>query len=308
MKLTSIAFILVVMISDTVFAQKKLPTFDVQGHRGARGLRPENTIPAFLLALDSGVTTVELDLAVTKDHQIVVSHEPWMSSEICLNPEGNTYTNREEKDYNIYQMTYDEVRKFDCGSLGNKKFPEQEKIKVTKPLLRDVIIAVEDHIKSYTQYEVDYNIEIKTGEDGDNQFHPSPAEFSDLVYNLLDEYLPLDRIIIQSFDFRVLKYWHEKYPKIRLAALVEDRKSVETHLKELGFNPTIYSPYYRILDKSKVELLHEMKIKVIPWTVNEIGEMLAMKGMGVDGFITDYPNRAKRFTNTLNIVPKNGKK
>lgn len=308
MRSTLIAFTLAIMTPGTGFSQKKLPTFDVQGHRGARGLKPENTIPAFIYALDSGVTTVELDLAITKDRQIVVSHEPWMSSEICLNPEGDPYTNREEKDYNIYQMTYDEMSRFDCGSLGNKKFPEQEKMKVTKPLLSDVIIAIEDHIKSYTQYEVDYNIEIKTGEDGDNQFHPSPTEFSDLVYNLLDEYLPLERIIIQSFDFRVLKYWHEKYPNIRLAALVEDRKSVETHLQELGFDPTIYSPYYRILNKSKIKLLHEKKIKVIPWTVNEIGEMLAMKGMGVDGFITDYPNRAKQFANTLNIVPKNGKK
>jgi glycerophosphoryl diester phosphodiesterase len=295
------------MISGTGFSQKKLPTFDVQGHRGARGLKPENTIPAFIYALDSGVTTVELDLAVTKDRKIVVSHEPWMSSEICLNPEGNAFTKREEKDFNIFEMTYEDVAKFDCGSLGNKKFPEQEKMSITKPLLSDVIVAVENHIKSYTQYEVDYNIEIKTGDDGDNRFHPTPSEFSDMVYNLLDEYLPMDRVIIQSFDFRVLKYWHQKYPHIKLAALVEDKKSVDSHLNELGFTPQIYSPYYRNINRAKVELLHEKKIKVIPWTVNEVNEMLSLKGMGVDGFITDYPNRARQFTNTLNIVPKDKK-
>ncbi len=295
------------MTSPAALSQNKLPFFDVQGHRGARGLKPENTIPAFITALDSGVTTIELDLAITKDHQIVVSHEPWMSADICLNAEGNEISNKEERDYNIYQMTYEEVKKFDCGSQGNKKFPEQEKMNVCKPLLKDVIVAVEDHVKSYTLYEVDYNIEIKSGRDGDNKFHPAPSEFSDLVYTLLDEYLPMDRIIIQSFDFRVLQYWHEKYPKIKLAALVEDRKSVETHLKELGFNPAIYSPNYRLLNRSKVEELHEKKIKVVPWTVNEISDMLSLKGMGVDGFITDYPNRAKQFTNTLNIVPK-GKK
>lgn len=288
-------------------AQKKLPTFDVQGHRGARGLRPENTIPAFIMALDSGVTTIELDLAVTKDKKLVVSHEPYLSSAICLDPSGNSFTKKEEKQYNIYEMTYDQVQQFDCGTKVNDDFPEQEKMKVTKPLLTDVIIAVEDHIKSYTQFEVDYNIEIKSSPEGDNVFHPSPKEFSDMVYTLLDEYLPLSRIVIQSFDFRVLQYWHETYPEIRLAALVENRKSVETNLKELGFDPAIYSPYYRLLNKSKVDLLHQRNIKVIPWTVNEISSMLALKGMGVDGFITDYPNRAAQFRYTLNIIPKEKK-
>ncbi|MFZ1805568.1 MAG: glycerophosphodiester phosphodiesterase family protein [Cyclobacteriaceae bacterium] len=304
MRLIPTALIFAIMFPSIGFSQKKLPTFDVQGHRGARGLRPENTIPAFLVALDSGVTTVEMDLAITKDRQIIVSHEPWMSSDICLNPSGNAYTKREEKDFNIYEMTYEQVKQFDCGSLGNSKFPEQVKMSVTKPLLSDVIVAIEDHIKSYTRFEVDYNIEIKSGDDGDGKYHPTPAEFSDMVYQLLDEYLPLDRIVIQSFDFRVLKYWHEKYPNIRLAALVESKRSVEAHLEELGFNPTIYSPYYRNINQAKVKALHEKNIIVIPWTVNEISEMLALKGMGVDGFITDYPNRAKQFTNTLNIVPK----
>lgn len=307
MKVVTLTLMALVMTSSVAVSQKKLPFFDVQGHRGARGLKPENTIPAFITALDLGVTTIELDLAVTKDRQLVVSHEPWMSADICLNAEGEEFANKEEKDFNIYEMTYEQVKKFDCGSLGNKKFPEQEKISVSKPLLKEVIVAVEDHIKSFTQFEVDYNIEIKSSPDGDSKFHPTPAEFSDMVYSLLDEYLPMDRIIIQSFDFRVLKYWHERYPKIKLAALVEDRKPVETHLKELGFNPAIYSPYYRLLNRSKVEELHEKKIKVIPWTVNEISDMLSLKGMGVDGFITDYPNRAKQFTNTLNIIPKDKK-
>ncbi len=305
MRLMPAVLIFATMFPLIAFSQKKLPTFDVQGHRGARGLMPENTIPAFITALDSGVTTVEMDLAITKDGQIIVSHEPWMSSDICLDPSGNAYTKREERDFNIYEMTYEEVKQFDCGSLGNSKFPEQVKMSVTKPLLSDVIVAIEDHIKSYTRFEVDYNIEIKSGEDGDGKFHPAPAEFSDRVYKLLDEYLPLDRIVIQSFDFRVLRYWHEKYPNIRLAALVENKRSVKAHLEELGFNPNIYSPYYRNINQEKVMELHERNIKVIPWTVNEISEMLSLKGMGVDGFITDYPDRAKQYTNTLNIVPKN---
>jgi glycerophosphoryl diester phosphodiesterase len=153
-------------------------------------------------------------------------------------------------------------------------------------------------------YEVDYNIEIKSTPDGDKKFHPAVDEFSDLVYQLLDQYIPLERVVIQSFDFRVLKYWHKKYPEVRLAALVENAKSIDANLDELGFNPSIYSPYYKLLNKEKVKYLHKKKIRVIPWTVNEETEMLAFKGMGVDGFITDYPDRAKKYKMTLNIQPK----
>ncbi|MBL7872338.1 MAG: glycerophosphodiester phosphodiesterase [Cyclobacteriaceae bacterium] len=295
------------MISVGLQAQAYVPKFDVQGHRGARGLMPENTIPAFLLALDSGVTTLELDLAVTKDKKLVVSHEPWMTAAICTDPEGDSIDEKVERKFNIYRMTYEEVKQWDCGMKENERFPQQQKMSVHKPLLSDVIVAVENHIKSYTRYEVDYNIEIKSEPEGDNKFHPTPKAFSDLVYNLIDEFLPLDRVVIQSFDFRVLKYWHEKYPEVRLAALVENKRSVESNLADLGFTPSIYSPYFMLLSNADVKFLHEKKIRVIPWTVNEEKDMLALKGMGVDGFITDYPNRAAKFKYTLSIQPK-GKK
>lgn len=292
--------LLSVMVIGTAQAQY-IPRFDVQGHRGARGLKPENTIPAFLAALDSGVTTLEMDVVITKDKKVILSHEPWMSASICLDPDGNSFTEKDEKKYNIYQMAYADVQKFDCGSKENEKFPQQEKLAVSKPLLEDVIIAVESYIKNYTIYEVDYNIEIKSSPEGDNKFHPSVKEYSDLVYTLLDEYLPMERVVIQSFDFRVLKYWHEKYPEVRLAALVENLKSIDSNLRALGFKPSIYSPYYKLLNKEKVEYLHRQKIRVIPWTVNEVSEMLSFKGMGVDGFITDYPDRARKYKLTLNI-------
>ena len=287
--------------SISAYAQTYIPKFDIQGHRGARGLMPENTIPAFLFGLDSGVTTVELDLAVTKDNQLVVSHEPWMAASICLSPQGDTIKAKDERKYNIYKMTYAEVKQWDCGSLGNEKFPQQQKQATVKPLLQDVIVSVENHIKSFTRYEVDYNIEIKSLPEGDNKFHPKPEVFSDLVYNLVDQYLPLDRVVIQSFDFRVLNYWHEKYPEVRLAALVENKKSVEENLSELGFTPSIYSPYFKLLTREDVKALRAKKIRVIPWTVNEEKDMLSVKGMDVDGFITDYPDRAAKFKRTLNL-------
>lgn len=273
-------------------AQIYIPTFDLQGHRGARGVRPENSIPAFMLALDSGVTTVELDLAITKDKQIVVSHEPWMSSSICLNADGLEISAKDENSLNLYEMEYEEIKRFDCGSKGNEKFPQQVKMATVKPLLRDVIIAVEHHIKDHGLYEVDYNIEIKSSPSGDNKFHPTPEVFSDLVYNLIDQYLPLERVVIQSFDFRVLKYWHEKYPDVRLSALVENIKGVDANLRSLGFNPSVYSPHYNLLTKEAIDRLHMLKIRVIPWTVNETDDMKRMLQWKVDGFITDYPDRA----------------
>jgi glycerophosphoryl diester phosphodiesterase len=273
-------------------SQIYIPTFDLQGHRGARGLFPENSIPAFLSALDSGVTTIELDLAITKDRQIVVSHEPWMSADICLQPDGSEITEKQERTFNIYEMDYEEVRKFDCGSKGNKDFPSQVKMPVSKPLLKDAIIAIERHIRSRSLYEVDYNIEIKTSPSGDEKFHPTVEVFSDLVYNLIDQYLPLNRVVIQSFDFRVLKYWNEKYPTVRLSALVENLKSVDANLEALGFRPSIYSPHFKLLTREKVDYLKKMKIRVIPWTVNETADMRRMLELKVDGFITDYPHRA----------------
>ena len=281
-----------------------IPRFDIQGHRGARGLMPENTIPAFLRALDLGVTTVELDVVITKDKKVVLSHEPYMSAAICLDTAGNEIPVKSEKKYNIYNLAYAQVQEFDCGSKVNARFPGQEKMKQSKPLLSDVIVAVEEHIRSYSLYEVDYNIEIKSTRAGDNKFHPSVEEFSDLVYELVDQYLPMERIVIQSFDFRVLRYWHKKYPEVRLAALVENVKSIDANLADLGFKPSIYSPYYKLLNRDKVAYLKKKKIRVIPWTVNEESEMLVFKGMGVDGFITDYPDRARKYKMTLNIQSK----
>jgi len=299
-------------MSVILIAQTFLPKFDVQGHRGARGLMPENTVPAFLLALDSGVTTLEMDLAITKDKQVIVSHEPWMNAVYCLDPSGLEIRPMDEKKYNIFQMNYDQVREWDCGLKGNSNFPEQKKMKVSKPLLADVIVAVENHIKNFTKYEVDYNIEIKSTVEGDKKFHPKPEEFSDLAYSIIDQYLSWDRVIIQSFDMRVLKYWHQKYPTVRLALLVDNLNEASENMHELGFFPDIYSPDYHLLDKNEVKHLHALTptrilsskqkvrpMRVIPWTVNDEKEMTELKAMGVDGIITDYPNRARKLNLTL---------
>ncbi|MEI9919730.1 MAG: glycerophosphodiester phosphodiesterase family protein [Bacteroidota bacterium] len=285
-------------------AQVYNPKFDVQGHRGARGLMPENTIPAFMYALDLGVTTLEMDLAVTKDKQLVVSHEGWMSAATVLDSLGKVIKEKDEKKHNIYKMNYTDVAKYDAGSKTNEQFPEQKKMKVSKPLLKDVIINIENYIKGHAMYEVDYNIEIKAEPSTDDKFHPKVKEFSELVFNLIDEYLPWDRVIIQSFDFRVLKYWHENHPGVRLAALVDNLNTIDENLAELGFTPAIYSPEYHLLSKEEIRNCHLKKMRIIPWTVNDPKEMEELKEWGVDGLITDYPDRAKALGLTLKIKGK----
>ncbi|MBV6646600.1 MAG: glycerophosphodiester phosphodiesterase [Cyclobacteriaceae bacterium] len=265
---------------------------DIQGHRGARGLLPENTIPAFLKAVDLGVTTLELDLCVTRDSQLVVSHEPYFNADICLDYQGRLIKESEKKLLNIYQMTYDQVKAFDCGSLGNPRFPQQKTMRVSKPLFSDVITAIEDHCDKHGKPAPNFNIELKSDPKGDSLYQPVPSDFSDLVYRFVDNRLAWDRITIQSFDFRILRYFHQSYPNVKLAVLIENELPWEENLQVLGFEPSIYSCYYKLLSEQKVKQLQSRGIAVIPWTVNNATDMEQLVSWGADGIITDYPNIA----------------
>ncbi len=294
------------LLAMSVFAQPAHttlpPTFDLQGHRGCRGLMPENTIPAFLKALDLGVTTLELDVVISKDKQVVVSHEPYFNTAFSIAPDGVPVTKKDEKSLVLYQMNYSDIRRYDVGSNGNPAYPEQQKLKAYKPLLSEVIEQTEAYRKAKNLPLFSYNIEIKSEPSEYNKSQPEPAAFCELVLAVLKKQLPPDRIVIQSFDFAVLKQWGKaadrtagpeaNYVTVRLAALVENLRSPEKNLAELGFKPDIYSPYYRLISREKIARLHEQGIKVIPWTVNQRDVMERLKEWGVDGLITDYPDRA----------------
>lgn len=265
--------------------------FDIQGHRGCRGLLPENSIPAFLKAVDLGVTTLELDVVITKSAQVLVSHEPFMNAEFCLDTLGEPIAAEEEKNFNIYEMDLGQIVKYDCGSKSHPRFPEQQNIRVTKPLLSEVFEAVEAHIKQHKLDSVNYNIEIKSEAELDDVFQPQPKSFCDLVFQAINNKIAWKRITIQSFDLRILRYFHETYPNVRLAILVENNEGVDQNLKNLGFKPQIYSCDFELLTERDVQHLHDLGIKAIPWTVNETAEMERLLSWGVDGLITDYPDR-----------------
>ena len=272
--------------------KQKAADFDWQGHRGARGLVPENTIPSFLKALEyESVTTMELDLAVSKDSLLVVSHEPWMSHHICSHPDSRPVVEAEEEELLLFQMTYEEIRQFDCGQRGNERFPEQKPMGVYKPLLSEVVEAVEQYCQQNNRAKVNYNIEIKSDADYDDVKTPAPAVFAQMVYKEVTRLGIQNRTCVQSFDVRPLQALHAIDSTITMALLVENIWGVNANLKKLGFTPDIYSPYYKMLTANTVKELHDKGFKVIPWTVNDTSTMKALIDLGVDGIITDYPNK-----------------
>jgi glycerophosphoryl diester phosphodiesterase len=275
------------ILSLTTFAQQK---FDVQGHRGARGIMPENTIEAMIKGLQLGVTTLEMDIVISKDKQAVVSQEPYFNHEFSLTPDGKEILFKDEKKYNIFQMNYEEVRKFDVGSKIHPRFPGQQKIKAYKPLLGELIDSVEAYVKVNKLAKPDYNIETKLIRKGDGEFQPSPEEYVEIIMAIVKQKKLEKRVIIQSFDMRSLQYLHQKYPKMRTSLGIDEKEDFENNIKDLGFNPTIYSPYSVLVGKGLVDKCHAAGIKIIPWTVNSIKDLKYLMSLGVDGVITDYPN------------------
>jgi len=284
----ALLLMLVVACHITKHAEMKA-AFDLQGHRGCRGLMPENTIPAMMKALDLGVNTLEMDAVITKDEQVILSHEPFFNHEITTKADGGMVTVAEEKSLNIFQMTYDEVKRFDVGMKPHLRFPDQQKIPAVKPLLSDVIDSVEKKGHPF------YNIETKTNPLTDNVFHPAPGPFVEALMKVIRSKGIEKRVIIQSFDFRTLKYLHDHYPMIKTAMLIEgfDKRTLQDQVREVGFTPDIYSPEYTSVNASLVEQCHDQKMKIIPWTVNDRSALERLIAMGVDGIITDYPDRIR---------------
>ena len=278
-----------IFLSITTLAQT---TFDIEGHRGCRGLYPENTIPAFINAVKLGVNTLEMDIVVSRDGKLVISHDPYMNSTICLKPDGTPVSFDDGEKYKIYDMDYDSIKQFDCGSRGNPKFPEQVKMKVYKPLLADVIDTVEKYVREHHLPPVYYNIETKSTVKGDEITTPKPEPFTKLFYNLIKSKGVVSRCILQSFDPRTLQVMHKLDSSVTTALLVENLEGFNKNIKNLGFTPTIYSPNVALVNKKLIAACHDLGIKILPWTINEEKKMLSLKAMGVDGLISDYPDRA----------------
>lgn len=310
------AFVMLSMlISSSAFSQK----LDVQAHRGGMALMPENTIPAMLNAVKLGAKTLELDVVISKDGKVVVSHDTYMSANFMRKPDGTDITKEEEKGLSLFQMSYDSISRFDSGSKPHPMYPQQLKLKTHKPLLSDLIDSVEHYVKKNKLKPVFYNIETKCSPAGDGFYHPSPEVFVKTMMEVIHKKGIQKRVIIQSFDIRTLKILHQTESSIQLSLLVQGKmnltedqlkkygltekevadyfKQLETNkgglegdLTKLGFTPNIYSPYFSGVDAEMVKKVHAKNMRIVPWTVNKEEDMIALVKLGVDAIITDTPD------------------
>jgi glycerophosphoryl diester phosphodiesterase len=267
------------------------PAFSAEAHRGGRGLMPENTIVAMKDAMNyDAVTTLEMDTHITKDGKVVVTHDDYLSPGFMLMPDGQEIPKTDSKKYAIFQMDYEQLKTFEIGTKVNAGFPKQKKIKTYLPLLEDLIDSVQHEIKTKNKRQLFYNIETKCEPTGDGIVNPTPQVFVKLLMDVIMRKKIAPSVVIQSFDKRTIQLIHEKYPTIKTSFLVANKKSYEENVIDLGYKPFIISPEYKMVDAAFITKAHADGVKVIPWTVNDQGEIARLKSLKVDGIITDYPN------------------
>jgi glycerophosphoryl diester phosphodiesterase len=260
--------ILSLMAGGTMAANRIL----VHGHRGARAVRPENTLPAFEYAIEQGVDALELDVAVTKDNVLVVSHDPVLHPPVCSGPRNGAA---------IRELTLVEVREWDCGARKNPLFPRQEPVPGTRIPTLDEVFALAN------RGSFDYNVETKSFPDHP-EFTPPPDEFSRMLLDVIRKHQLEKRVIVQSFDFRTLVAMKRMAPEIRLSALVEnDSRDFVTIAREA--HAGIISPHYGLVTPEKVRQAHAAGLKVVPWTANTPAQWDRLIAAGVDAIISDDP-------------------
>ena len=265
---------------------------DVQAHRGGAGLMPENTIEAMKHALDMGVNTLELDLQLSKDGLVVVSHDPYFHHRYAIRPDGSYVEKDDPKEY-IYTMPYSEVAKYDVGSRESEVWPGKACIKTVKPLANDLIDFVENYTKENGLSPVRYNIEIKSKDAaGEGQNWPTYDRFVTECCKFLHSKQLDDRLVVQSFDVRALNYMHEKYPEFILSYLVDaNAPDFDTYMGYLKFTPQWLSPHHTITDEALVQKCREKGIKLVPWTVDKPEDIKRILDLGVEAIISNYPDR-----------------
>ena len=283
--------------------------FDLQGHRGARGLAPENTLAAFRTALDLGVTTLETDLAVTSDGELVLSHESSLNPDIVRGPDKRWIA---PPGVAIHSLSLAELARYDIGRLNPasayaKQFPEQKPADGQHfPMLGELF--------KLGGTKVRYNIETKL-DPGKPGLTPGPARFTALAVAAIREAKATSRSTLQSFDWRTLIEAHRIAPEIETACLTIESNNMDTVGRGTGGSPwlgglklgdhggslpriakaagcAVWSPFWRNVTPASVTEAHELGLKVLPWTVNDPAEMARLIDLQVDGLITDYPNRA----------------
>ncbi|WP_289297608.1 glycerophosphodiester phosphodiesterase [uncultured Reyranella sp.] len=283
--------------------------FDLQGHRGARGLAPENTLAAFKLAQDLGVTTLETDLAVTRDGVVVISHDPVLNPDLTRGPDGQWLATAGPP---IRTLTLDELRRYDIGRVNpaskyGQQYPEQKPADGQRfPTLAEFFAQAASGVR--------FNVEIKT-DPAKPHLTLDPAAFARLAVEDIRKGKAEARTTLQSFDWRGLIEAKKLAPEIATACLSIESANFDT-VQRAGGRPSpwlggldlaahggsvprlakaagcaVWSPFWRNVTADNVKEAQALGLKVVPWTVNAPTEMERLIDLGVDGLITDYPDR-----------------
>lgn len=316
----------------TTYAKVNYDVFDLEAHRGGRDVRPENTLYSYAYAIELGATSIECDMQLTKDGQIVMSHNPILNSDITRDENGNYIKNNK---YDIRLMTVDELKKFDVGVMdpncgeyydlhGKTQFTYDAKIPTLEELMQ--------LIQSYGDKNIVLNIETKSYPDPASAGYKNnadPKKFVEVFNNIVKKYDMENRVVLQSFDWQTLIEMKKLNPNISTSALWQeqpswgrDSESLRRYekkkspwlggldIKDYQGNPVkaahaigadIISPYYTEISKQDVDEAHSLGMKVVPWTVNNEKDMNMLLDMGVDGIISDKPWLLKQVLEKRNI-------
>ena len=316
----------------TTYAKVNYDVFDLEAHRGGRDVRPENTLYSYAYAIELGATSIECDMQLTKDGQIVMSHNPILNSDITRDENGNYIENNK---YDIRLMTVDELKKFDVGVMdpncgeyydlhGKTQFTYDAKIPTLEELMQ--------LIQSYGDKNIVLNIETKSYPDPASARYKNnadPKKFVEIFNNIVKKYDMEDRVVLQSFDWQTLIEMKKLNPNISTSALWQeqpswgrDSESLRRYekkksswlggldIKDYQGNPVkaahaigtdIISPYYTEISKQDVDEAHSLDMKIVPWTVNNEKDMNMLLDMGVDGIISDKPWLLKQVLEKRNI-------
>ena len=245
----------------------------VHGHRGARTVRPENTLPAFEYAIAAGVDYIELDVSVTRDDVVVVNHDLTLNRSICQGPEGETA---------IRRLTLKQIKEWDCGALKNKDFPRQ------RPSPGARVLTLEEALALARKSKVQFNIELKM-DAKKPELTPERPVFARMVVDLVKKHKLQQRVLLQSFDLPLMAELKKIVPDWTLAALYAGLPKDYTEISAEAGGMTMVNPQYMLVSKAEVAKAHASGLKVAAWTANSADVWDKLIDAGVDGIITDDP-------------------
>ena len=268
---------LFLLLSLAVMGQNEYKIF---GHRGCRGIYPENTIKGFKKAILLGVDGIELDVVVNKNQELIISHEPYIDTNYCLTSKVN------EESLNIYKMNVSEMQEIDCGSKFIKKFPNQLKVKERKPTYKEFKEELID-------YQGDILFEIKCNYKLVNEYFPDYENYAKIIFEETRYNKHLEKIYFMSFDFRIINELFKIMPNSKYIYL-SSNKEFRQEMKLLNFEPFGVGLDYNIINQEIIDFVHNKKQVIFGWTINDEENSKTLTRMGLDGVITDYPNIIKK--------------